>query len=92
MIVRILGESQYEVDDAKRATLDELDQQLSAAIDADDAMDFKKALGALVAGVRAAGNRVDPSRFVPSDLTVPHEGTSLEELRDLLESEDSGEI
>jgi hypothetical protein len=38
--------------------------------------------------VRTEGKPVAADRFVPSDLTLPHEGASLAELRELLASED----
>jgi len=90
MIVRILGEGQFELDASQAASLDELDKQLLAALEADDEPAFHQVLGQLVKKVRSEGKPVAPDRFVPSDLAVPHETASLDELREFLASEDAG--
>ena len=90
MIVRILGEGQFELDASQAASLDELDKQLLAAFEADDEPAFHQVLGQLVKKVRSEGKPVAPDRFVPSDLAVPHETASLDELREFLASEDAG--
>ncbi len=91
MIVRILSEGQYELDDDKIASLDELDQQLVAALDFGDEKTFRDVLARLLSKVRTEGTPVPADRFVPSDLTLPHQNSSLAEVRDLLASEDVGE-
>lgn len=91
MIVRILGEGQFELDAAEVASLEDLDKQLLAALEANDEPTFHTVLGQLVAKVRAEGTPVPADRFVPSDLALPHETASLAELRDFLASEDVGE-
>ena len=42
MIVRILGEGQFELPDSQVASLEELDQKLVAALDANDEADFPR--------------------------------------------------
>jgi hypothetical protein len=91
MIVRILSEGQFELADADISSLDNLDQQLFAAIDGNDEAKFNKVLSELTSLVRAKGTPVGADRFVPSDLTLPHEGATLAEVRQLLTSEDAGE-
>jgi len=91
MIVRILGEGQFELDQDQVASLEDLDKQLLAALEASDEPRFHEVLGHLVERVRKAGKPVRPDRFVPSDLTVPNESASLAELRELMNSEDVGE-
>jgi hypothetical protein len=91
MIVRILGEGQFELHESQTASLDELDKALVAAIDANDEATFHDVLSRLVQSVRSEGAPVGPDRFVPSDLTLPHEGSSLAEVRELLSSEDVAE-
>ena len=90
MIVRILGEGQFELDESQVASLDELDKQLLAALEANDEATFHHVLSQLVKRVRSEGKPVAPDRFVPSDLALPHETASLEELREFLASEDAG--
>lgn len=89
MIVRILGEGQYELRDEELAPLEELDHQLNTAIEGGDEGAFHQALEGLIAKVRQ-GTELPASTIVPSDLTVPSEGSTLEELRRLLSEEDAG--
>jgi len=91
MIVRILSEGQYELDDDQMASLEAIDQQLVAALDTGDEKSFREALSQLLSKVRTEGTPVPADRFVPSDLTLPHQNSSLAEVRDLLASEDVGE-
>ncbi|MHB1988098.1 MAG: PspA-associated protein PspAA [Acidimicrobiales bacterium] len=88
MIVRILGEGQYELPDDALASLEELDRQLNAAMESESEEGFEKVLGALLAKVRDTGAELSTSTLVPSDLTVPHEGSSISDVRELLASED----
>ena len=55
MIVRILGEGQYDVSDDAMDRLNELDAAVESAVEAGDAETFSKALAALLDGVRTAG-------------------------------------
>jgi hypothetical protein len=87
MIVRILGEGQFEVAEANLAKLEPLDATLFAAIEAGDEAAFGPALQELISSVRAHGTPLDPTTITPSHLTVPHEGATLSEVRELLNSE-----
>ncbi len=91
MIVRILGEGQYELQDSQVAAMEELDKKLVAALDSNDETSFRDVLTRLVKTVRSEGKPIPPDRFVPSGLTVPHETATLAELREFLASEDVGE-
>ncbi len=84
MIVRILGEGQYEIDDAGRDRLTPLDDALIAAIDAGDEDSFAAALTAVAAEIRSIGTPVPDDRFIPSDLVVPFADATLDETRRLL--------
>jgi hypothetical protein len=87
VIVRILGEGQYELPDTARANLDGLDAALDRAVDAKDDAAFRDALEALINSVRDGGTALEPSRIVPSDLALPPSGSSLGEVLDLLSNE-----
>ena len=91
MIVRILGEGQYELADSSAPSLEALDAELNRALENGDEAEFATALSKLAETVRSSGARVDPARFVPSDFTVPHDGSTLAEGRELLSSEDLAE-
>jgi hypothetical protein len=84
MIVRILGEGQRSVDDSAVAELNELDSQLSAAVDAGDEAGFRAAHDALLARVRALGTALEPDSLEPSELILPQDGATMEDVRKLL--------
>ncbi|MDA8071319.1 MAG: hypothetical protein M0Z82_06855 [Actinomycetota bacterium] len=89
MIVRILGDHRYELaeNSAELTQIEALDDQLGAALDAGDADAVTRILGELIAAVRSAGTEVPVDDFGSSDLVVPHEGSTLDEIRSLLASE-----
>ena len=55
MIVRILGEGQFEVPDDQLDALNALDGAVEDAVESGDEAAFAAALGALLDGVRGAG-------------------------------------
>jgi hypothetical protein len=87
MIVRILGDRQYDVPEALLSELESLDEALNQAIEAGDEPAVASALDGLITKVRGSGTPLDSDQLVPSDLTLPHEGSSLAELHELLASE-----
>jgi hypothetical protein len=84
VIVRILGEGQFRVDDDAAAKLTALDKDLDAAVR--DGMDaaFSAALHAAVALVRASGMAVADDEFVTADYILPFSDATVEEVRKLL--------
>ena len=55
MIVRILGEGQYDLDDHALDALNGLDNQIEHAIESGDEAMFRTALEGLLAAVRSSG-------------------------------------
>jgi hypothetical protein len=86
VIIRILNDGQFELDDAAVAALDPLDSGLEKAIAGDDEAVYAKALTALIDAVHASGSRLDPATILPSDLAVPPADSTLAEARAFLES------
>ena len=84
MIVRILGEGQFRVDDDAATKLTALDKDLDAAVHAGDEAVFKLALGAAVKLVREAGVPVPDDEFVTADYILPFSDASVSEVRKLL--------
>ena len=84
MIVRILGEGQYDVADDAIDPLNELDAEVEAAVEARDEEKFRAALAALLDGVRTVGAPHAADSLDPSDLILPHADASLAEVADLL--------
>ena len=92
MIVRILSEGQYAVDDAHAALLNGLDSGLERAVEAGDEAGFRSALTDLLAQVRTVGERLPDDSLEPSDAVVPDETSSLEEVRAMLADTSEGLI
>jgi hypothetical protein len=84
VIVRILGEGQYDVRDDALDRLNELDAVVEAAVDGGDEEGLATALAALHDAVRSQGAVHDPESLDESDLILPPAGATLDEVRDLL--------
>ncbi|MFC6288553.1 hypothetical protein ACFP3Q_15485 [Nocardioides sp. GCM10027113] len=87
MIVRILGEGQYDVSDEAVDRLNDLDDAVEKAVDAGDVEAFTQALHALHDGVRTVGVPHDADSLDESDLILPPADASLDEVRALLGGE-----
>ena len=84
MIIRILGEGQYDLSDDATDRLNELDAQVEGAVEARDVDAFTKALAGLLEAVRTAGVPHDSEALDASDLILPPADATLDEVRDLL--------
>jgi hypothetical protein len=84
MIIRILGEGQLKVDQAALDELNALDNTVGAAIDHGDEAAFAAALHELLVRAREVGTSVPHDTIEPSDLILPREGATIDEVRDLL--------
>ena len=87
MIVRMLGEGQFRVDDAATAELNQLDVVLETAVEHGDEAAFTVALANLLAQVRAHGSPLPADILESSELILPHEDSSMDEVRKLLTDE-----
>lgn len=87
MIVRILDEGQFELDEGAATRLEQLDLDLSHALASHDQEWFEKALAAILAEVRESGRPLGSGSIRPSDLFLPAPGSSVDEVKELLESE-----
>jgi hypothetical protein len=87
VIVRILGEGQFSIDDAATVELNKLDTVLEDAVNRGDDAEFSAALTALLARVRAEGSPVPADTLEPSDLILPPPDASMEEVRKMLTDE-----
>jgi hypothetical protein len=87
VIVRLMGEGQWQVDDGVRAKIDELDAETERAVSAGDEEALRSALRALHELVRDSGEELDHSHLGASDVVVPPADLSLDEARELLHGE-----
>lgn len=84
MIVRILGEGQWRLDDADVDGLNSLDERVEQAVDADDEEAFARSLEELLTAVRSAGSEVAVDELVDSDLILPPADSTVADVRGLL--------
>lgn len=87
MIVRILGEGQYDVSDDALGRLNQLDSDVEAAVEAADEAAFSRALTALHEGVRTVGVAHAVESLDESDLILPPADATIEDVRELLEDD-----
>lgn len=92
MIIRVLGEGQYTVDDAHADLLNSLDSGLERAVESGDEGAFRAALAELLAQVRTLGQPLPDDSLEPSDALLPAEDSSLEDVRALLADTTEGLI
>jgi len=92
VIVRILGEGQYDVSDEALDRLNELDAALEAAVDGGNEEAFRSALEALLEGVRTVGVPHAVDALDESDLILPPADATIDEVRQLLAESDEGLI
>jgi hypothetical protein len=84
VIVRILGEGQYDVADHALDRLNELDTVLEGAVEAGDEAAFAAALGQLLEGVRTVGVAHPTDALDESDLILPPSDATIDEVREML--------
>jgi hypothetical protein len=84
VIVRILGEGQFRVDDDTAAKLTALDKDLDAAVRDGDEPHFRAAMHAAAALVQATGAPLAADEIVTADYILPFSDASVEEVRKLL--------
>ena len=87
MIVRVLGEGQFEVDDEVAKGLNDLDEQAQQALEAGDQDRLTELLERMAEAVRTNGARVPDEDLTPSEAIVPPSDLTLEEARELFEDE-----
>ncbi len=87
MIVRILGEGQFDLPDSALDALNALDAVAESAVDADDQPAFTAALTALLDAVRRLGAPTAPDLLVPSSFVLPPADVTLAEVRHLFEAD-----
>jgi hypothetical protein len=87
MIVRLMGEGQYRIDDALVNQLNELDNQAQAAMDAEDEPALDDKLDEMWQLVRDRGELLSDDELSASDLIIPPSDLTLEETRRLFSDE-----
>lgn len=79
MIVRLMGEGQFEVGEELLPTLNELDDRAMAAADAKDEAELDRVLEDMWKLVLAEGERLPDEALDTSDVVIPPSDLTLEE-------------
>jgi hypothetical protein len=79
VIVRIATEGQYELPEEFHAELNEIDNRVVAAVEADDEAAYTESFTALLDYIRTQGAPLDGTDLRESDLIVPPPDLSLAE-------------
>jgi hypothetical protein len=87
VIVRVMGDGQYRVDDDVVEGLNELDEQAAQAVEGEDEESLQRLLKTMADGVREKGERLADDDLSPSDALIPPEDLSLDEARELFQGE-----
>ena len=87
MIVRLMGEGQFEVDDEVAKGLNDLDEQAGQAVERGDEEQLRELLRRMAEAVRTNGARVPDDDLSASDAIVPPDDLSLDEAQQLFEDE-----
>jgi hypothetical protein len=81
VIVRIATEDQYEVSKEDYERVNDLDNAVVAAVEANDEERYAKAFAELIDFIRTNGTVVGDDALCESDVIIPPSDTSLEQAR-----------
>jgi hypothetical protein len=81
MIVRILGEGQFRMDERHLDSLNKIDNKIVLHVSNADPVEFRKDLVRFINTVKEEGEPLDPVEIVQSDLIIPPEDLSIEEAK-----------
>jgi len=79
MIVRIMGEGQYRLDDETLERVNTLDNAAVAAVDSGDEDSFHEAFEEMLDAIRTGGEHLGDAEIETSDVIVPPADTSFAE-------------
>jgi hypothetical protein len=81
VIVRLMGEGQYRLEEDAVNRLNQLDERAQEALDRDDEGELDRYLDEMAGLVRREGERVPDNEIAASDAIVPPSDLSLEETK-----------
>ena len=87
MIVRILGEGQYDLPGDVLDDINSLDDAVTAAVEAGDEQAFSVALASLLAAVRDRATPHFAESLDESDVILPMADATLTEVREMLDDD-----
>jgi hypothetical protein len=87
MIVRILGDNQYELESKYLDEINELDNCMVDHLNDDKIDEFKKCLNDMIKIVKGKGTPLDPTEIVASDVIIPSPDITPKEAKKLFTGE-----
>lgn len=84
IVVRILDEGQFEIDDAHREELEARDARLLDALESNDDTGYWAELEGLLGFVRTTGSHLPLDVITPSEFVLPNRDMSMAGVRDFL--------
>ncbi|NNN19841.1 MAG: PspA/IM30 family protein [Acidimicrobiaceae bacterium] len=90
LVIRITGDSVYEVPTSVKPALDSLDDSLETAITRNDQEAFSKSADELIKLIHGIGKKLPDNDLRSSDLIVPSQDMTVEQAKKMLEDESQG--
>jgi hypothetical protein len=87
MIIRILGEGQFLLDEVHLEKVNAIDNQIVVDVTQGNKVKYEQNLAKLISTVKELGQPLDPARIIASDIIIPPPDMSLEEARKVFAGE-----
>lgn len=81
MIIRILGEGQFRLDDSLVQKINKIDNQIVDHVSKGKKTEYVQDLANLISTIKELAEPVDPVDILPSDIIIPPSDLSFEEAR-----------
>jgi len=81
MIVRILGDGQFRLDDNLLDRVNKIDNKIVKHVSQGNKAEFARDLANLISTVKELAEPLDPVEIIPSDLIIPPSDLSFEEAK-----------
>lgn len=81
MILRIMGEGQYQAPESLCNELNKIDNRIVVLVSEGKAEEFRKELAKLISKIKEKGEAIDAKEILKSDIIVPPEDLSFEEAK-----------
>jgi hypothetical protein len=85
VVIRIMAEDQYRLDDSYLPQIEALERSLQSAMEKEDQKLFFDHLGAVLTLVREKGDKVPYEEVIPSNIVLPASDMTLEEVKEYLD-------
>ena len=81
MIIRIMGEGQYQASEALCNELNKIDNHIVTLVEEERVEEYRNELARLISEIKGKAEPIDPKEIVESDIIVPPGDLSFEEAK-----------